>query len=74
VATARDCLSTTSNLVRPGGWVVCYKTASMKQDEVNLAEEWCRQHRWEPQAVFDYALHEEERAAMRRLVPYRAPD
>ena len=74
VGTARDCLSTASNLVRPGGCLVCYKTASMNQKEVNRAEEWCRQHRWDPQAVFEYALREKERAARRRLVPYRAPD
>ena len=74
VATAQDCLSTVANLVRPGGWVVCYKTASMKEDEVNLAEEWCREHRWNFQSVFEYALHKDERAAMRRLVSYRAPN
>jgi 16S rRNA (guanine527-N7)-methyltransferase len=71
VGSTAKALASVAEVVRPGGWVVCFKTATTPPGEIQEARRWAEVHRWSGPQHFDYALHEGERASPRRLVVFR---
>lgn len=71
VGSTKEALASVADAVRPGGWVVCFKTATTPRGEVQGARRWAEAHGWSGPAAFDYALHEGERGSPRRLIVFR---
>ena len=71
VAAVGESLRVAAQVVARGGWLVCYKTASTAPAELEQARRWAQGHAWQTQAPFEYALHEAERRAPRRLIAFR---
>jgi len=71
VGTVAESLRSVPEVIRPGGWVVCYKTASTPSAEIAEANRWADAHGWQAAAPFDYALREAERRHPRRLIAFR---
>jgi len=71
VTSVPESLSCAAGVVGPGGWLVCYKTASTPPAELEEARRWAEANGWQAAAPFDYALHPAERATPRRLITFR---
>ncbi|UCG33531.1 MAG: class I SAM-dependent methyltransferase [Phycisphaerales bacterium] len=71
VGSTKEALASVAEVVRPGGWVVCFKTATTPRSEVEEGRRWAEAHGWSGPKHFDYALHERERGSPRRLVLFR---
>jgi 16S rRNA (guanine527-N7)-methyltransferase len=70
VSATKNALAGTGALVRPGGRVVCFKTAAMPAAEMDDARRWADEHGWSGPEHFDYTLHEGEQSTPRRLVVF----
>jgi 16S rRNA (guanine527-N7)-methyltransferase len=71
VATVAESLRSVQGVIRPGGWVVCYKTASTPGAELAEAYRWAEAHGWQAAAPFEYALQTVEHRGPRRLIAFR---
>lgn len=71
VAKLSGCISASEHLVAPGGFLVCYKTASTPAEETEQGLTQCHRCGFNPLPHFDYVLHAEEPHPPRRLIAFR---
>ena len=65
------CLESCAALVRPGGWLVAYKTASVARDEIAAAEKLLKRTRMRVEEPFEYDLQLGDETLHRTLHLFR---
>ena len=71
VAKMAKCMRDTIELVAPGGWLVAYKTADIRDDELSEAQSQCPASGFRSEPAFEYELSLRDDRLRRALYSFR---